>query len=88
MTLRCIVPFCPKTGRGDPDQEEFICRAHWRRVDRATWRAYNAAHAKASAADRLPGPPDTPEKVEAYKAVTDLWERCTAQALASIHLAH
>jgi hypothetical protein len=88
MALNCLVPFCTRTRRGDPADEEWICPAHFRRVDRQTHRLYNVAHAKATAADRRAGPIDAPEKIEAYKAVSELWDRCKEQALDRLHLAH
>jgi hypothetical protein len=88
MPLRCLVPFCNKTRRGNDADEEWICPAHFLRIDRETRRSYDAAHARATAADKAPGPCDAPHKIAAYKEVSDLWERCRTQALDRLHLAH
>lgn len=88
MPLRCLVPFCAKTRRGDDAEEEWLCPAHFRRVDAETRRAYDDAHSRAAAAERRPGPVDAPNKIAAYKAVTELWSRCKTQALDSLHSAH
>lgn len=88
MPLRCIVPFCKRTRRGDDAEEEWICPAHFRRVDPVTRRAYDDAHARAAAAERRPGLDNRPDKIAAYKEVSELWSRCKAQALDSLHSAH
>jgi hypothetical protein len=88
MTLRCLVPHCPRTRRGDPNKDEWICPTHFRRVDPEVHRLYNAAHARAVTAEKAPGPIDAPAKLAVFTEVTELWERCKAQALARLHLAH
>lgn len=79
--VRCLVPFCKRTTPGRDEDEEWICPAHFARVDGHLHRTYDALHKKAVEAEKAPGAIDAPIKIEVYARITEIWKQCVKQAL-------
>jgi hypothetical protein len=88
IRLRCAVPFCNRTakGDGDPDQE-MICRTHIRGVSKRKKALHNEASRRATKImDKYPEPDLCPEievkQALAYIAVAKrLWESIKVEAI-------
>ncbi|MBN9435091.1 MAG: hypothetical protein J0I45_21875 [Bosea sp.] len=78
--LRCIVPFCNRTRRGNEQGEEWICDPHFRSIPRALRVEYNAAWHEAAKADRRAADGIEPNPA-VYVRVTQAFDACKSAAI-------